>query len=369
MRLVSTRAVAEGSRLAKPIYNDSGQILLYKGGVLTDRVKSRLYELGITFIYINDKRTEGIEIETAVSAETKRKAVKTIKSEFQNIANELKLKKSFSVDQLSKDFAEIVRDILSDLKSNKNTLTLLSDMFVYDSYIFTHSLNVTMYTLALAVDLEFTDKQLMEIGMGSLLHDVGKMAIPVKVLNKPGRLTDEEFKVIQNHPMAGFKILRNAPNISLLSAHCALQHHERLDGTGYPQGLKNDDIHFYAKIIAIADVFDAVTSNRVYRKPMLPHQALELIYSGVGNQFDHSLVEAFRRTVAVYPVGLTVTLSDKRVGIVVKQNKQLSTHPVIRIIEEDGMELQETYDIDLMEQYNVTIVETEATLAASNGAS
>ncbi|GAE27424.1 hypothetical protein JCM9140_3571 [Halalkalibacter wakoensis JCM 9140] len=366
MRLVAVKSVTEGAQLAKPIYNDNGQILLYEGVELTQRSLTRLYELGISFIYIHDERTNGIEIETGVSVETKRKAIKTIKTEFQEIASNLKLKKSFNMDHFNKDFATIVRAILSDIKNNENALTLLSDMFVYDSYIFTHSLNVTVYTLGLAVDLGFTDKQLMEIGMGSLLHDIGKMTIPVEILNKPGRLTDEEFKVIQNHSMAGYNILRHAPNISLLSAHCALQHHERLDGTGYPQGLQKNDIHYYAKIIAIADVFDAVTSNRVYRKPMLPHEALELLYSGVGNQFEQDLVEAFRRTVAVYPVGLTVTLSDDRVGIVVKQNKQLSTHPVVRIIEENGVEITQTYDIDLMKQLNVTIVATEATLAAAS---
>ncbi|MDT8858677.1 HD-GYP domain-containing protein [Alkalihalobacillus sp. MEB130] len=365
MRLVAVRSVTAGAILAKPIYNDNGQILLCEGVELTERSLTRLYELGISFIYIHDKRTNDIEIETGVSLETKRKALKAIKSEFQAISNQVKLKKSLNLDHFEKDFAVIIRAILSDIKNNDNALTLLSDMFVYDSYIFTHSLNVTVYTLGLAVDLGFSDKQLMDIGLGSLLHDVGKMVIPLEILNKPGRLTDEEFQVMQEHSMAGFNILRNIPNLSLLSAHCALQHHERLDGTGYPRGLKHDDIHYYAKMIAIADVFDAVTSHRVYRKPMLPHEGLELLYSGVGNQFDQNLVEAFRRTVAIYPVGLTVTLSDQRVGIVVKQNKQLSTHPVVRIIEENGVELKETYDIDLMKQYNVTIVATEATLAAA----
>ncbi|GAE33233.1 HD-GYP domain-containing protein [Halalkalibacter akibai] len=256
--------------------------------------------------------------------------------------------------------------ILADIKNNKDALAILSDIFVYDSYIFTHSLNVTVYTLGLAVELGFTEKQLMDIGMGALLHDVGKMAIPTEVLNKPGRLTVEEFEIIKSHAKAGYDMLRNAPNISLLSAHCAFQHHERIDGTGYPQGLKGNQIHYYAKLIAIADVFDAVTSNRIYRKPMLPHEGLELLYSGVENQFDQSLVEAFRKTIAVYPAGLKVKLSDGRVGIVVKQNKQLSTHPVVRIIEEHSRELANPYQLDLVEQLNVTIVETETTLAASS---
>lgn len=366
MRLVSTRSVTAGSKLAKPIYNDNGQVLLCRGAELTDRVLDRLHQLGFSFIYIHDERTNDIEVESVVREETKRKAVKTIKVEFQAIAKELKLKKTFNSEHLSKNFSKVIQAILSDIKQNKNALAILSDMFVYDSYIFTHSLNVTVYTLGLAVELGFNEKQLMDIGMGALLHDVGKMAIPVEVLNKPGRLNDEEFQIIQSHAKAGFDMLRNVPNLSLLSAHCAYQHHERLDGTGYPQGLKEKQIHYYAKMIAIADVFDAVTSNRIYRKPMLPHEGLELLYSGVGKQFDQALVEAFRRTIAVYPAGLKVKLSDGRVAIVVKQNKQLSTHPVVRIIEEHDREISPSYDIDLTEQLNVTIVETETTLAASS---
>ncbi|MFC0559430.1 HD-GYP domain-containing protein [Halalkalibacter alkalisediminis] len=366
MRLVSIRSVTAGSKLAKAIYNDNGQVLLFEGAELTNRVLDRLSQLGFTFIYIQDERTDDIEVESVVREETKRQAVKTIKAEFQAIADDIKLKKAFNSDHFSKDFSKVIQAILSDIKKNENALAILSDMFVYDSYIFTHSLNVTVYTLGLAVELGFNDKQLMDIGMGALLHDVGKMAIPVEVLNKPGRLNNEEFRIIQTHARAGFDMLRNAPNLSLLSAHCAYQHHERLDGTGYPQGLKGNQIHYYAKMIAIADVFDAVTSNRIYRKPMLPHEGLELLYSGVGKQFDQALVEAFRRTIAVYPAGIKVKLSDGRMAIVVKQNKQLSTHPVVRIMEENDKEISPSYDVDLMEQLNVTIVETETTLVASS---
>ncbi|TWI60088.1 HD-GYP domain-containing protein [Halalkalibacter nanhaiisediminis] len=365
MRLVATRSLSAGTKLGKPIYNDNGQILLRQGVVLTERVITRLSEMGISFVYIEDARTEGIDVADIVTDETKRMAVKTIKEEFLHIGKEIQLKKVFNGDHLSKDFSKIVQAILSDIKSNEEALALLSDVYVYDNYIFTHSLNVTVYTLGLAVDLGFNEKQLIEIGMGALLHDVGKLSIPAEILNKPGRLTDEEFAIIKTHAKAGFDMLRRSPNISLLTAHCALQHHERLDGTGYPQGLIDENIHIYAKIIGIADVFDAVTSNRVYRKPMLPHEALELLYAGVGTQFDHTLIDAFRRTIAVYPVGLTVTLSDGRIGIVIKQNKELSTHPVVRIISEDGEELESPYDLDLTKQLNVTIVETESTLAES----
>ncbi|WP_088104000.1 HD-GYP domain-containing protein [Halalkalibacter urbisdiaboli] len=364
MRLVATKSVEPGTKLGKPIFNDNGQVLLFEGVELTERVLERLLNLGISFIYIYDERTEDIVVEDVITDETRHKAIKFIKREFQSISNDLKLNMSINCDYLSRNFSEVVKSILSDIKQKEDALALLSDVYVYDNYIFTHSLNVTVYTLALAVEVGFTEKQLMEIGLGALLHDVGKMAIPSEILNKPGRLTREEFDVIKTHPKVGFDMLKNLPNISLVTAHCALQHHERMDGTGYPQGLTNESIHLYAKLIGIADVFDAVTSHRVYRRPMLPHEALELLYSGVNTQFDKRLVEAFSRAVAVYPVGVTVTLNDEREAIVIKQNKQLSSRPVVRVISEKGKKLESSYDINLMQQINITIVEIESTQAA-----
>lgn len=365
MRLVATRSLQVGERLAKAIHNDNGQTLLHKGVHLSKRLIERLIDKGIYYVYVEDERTSDIVINEKISHKTKKHAIKTIKSKFTEIATDVTLKKAINHDRLSVSFSKVVKNILEDINSNEDALALLSDAYIYDSYIFMHSLNVTVYTLGLAVKLGFTDEQLMEIGMGALLHDIGKVAVPPEILNKPGKLSVEEFDVIKTHPKVGFDLLRKVPNISLLSAHCAYQHHERIDGSGYPQGLQNDDIHEYAQIVGIADVFDAVTSHRTYRKPMLPHEALELLYAGVGTQFDLALIETFMKTVAVYPIGLAVALSDGKTGIVVKQNEQLSTHPVVRVISEDGKELSEPYDFDLQDHYNVTIVETEATLTNS----
>ena len=122
------------------------------------------------------------------------------------------------------------------------------------------------------------------------------------------------------HPEEGFKLLRKTQAVPLLVAHCAFQHHERLDGKAIQEGFKESKIHDYAKIITVADVFDAVTSNRIYRAAMLPHEGLELLYSGVEKQFDTNIVKAFHKAVAIYPVGITVELNDEQKGVVVKQN-------------------------------------------------
>ncbi|MCD8502075.1 MAG: HD-GYP domain-containing protein [Bacillaceae bacterium] len=359
MRLVMTRLLNENDKLSKPVFHESGAVLIHAGVPLTKRMINRLIELGISYVYIDDSRTRDVVIHNSISDETRRKAYNTLKKEFVSIAEINTENKVIDTLRLSKQFNKVVQGILKDIKKNEDVISILSDVFYYDTYIFNHSLNVTIYTVGLGMELGFTQKQLLEIGLGALLHDVGKMMIPKHILNKKGGLTKEEFEQIKDHSKAGFDILRSAPNISLLTAHCAFQHHERMNGSGYPQGLTSRDIHLYAKIIAIADVFDAITSNRVYRDAMLPHEGLEILYTGVDELFDKKLVELFSRTVAIYPVGVTVYLSDSRKGVVVKQNKNFATRPVVRIIGHNK-ECVTPYEVDLMKEVNVTIVECEA---------
>lgn len=364
MRLVTTKSLTENDTLSKPVFHESGTVLIHAGVSLTKRMIDRLQELGISYVYIEDAVTHDIEVRNSISDETRIKAFETIKNEFLAIEEFSNNKQMFNTLKISKTFGNVIEKILSDIKNNDDIISILSDVFYYDTYIFTHSLNVTIYTIGLGVELGFTQKQLLDIGLGAILHDVGKMVVPKHILNKKGGLTKEEFDIVKDHSRAGFDILRNAPNISLVSAHCAFQHHERLNGTGYPQGLKADEIHLYAKLIAIADVFDAITSNRVYRDAMLPHEGLEILYTGVDSLFDKELVELFSRTVAIYPVGVTVYLSDGRKGVVLRQNKGFSMRPIIRIIAHN-QECVMPYEVDLMKETNVTIIECEARVTSN----
>lgn len=361
MRLVTVKSLKENIKLAKPVYNEKGNVLISEGISLTERMINRLIELGVTFVYIEDDSVEDIDFESPISQETRAKAMGAMDEAFKAVQNDKDLTKAFVFDKLGQKFSSVVRDLLSDIKNHPQAISLLSDVYSYDNYIFTHSLNVTIYTLALSLKLNLPQKNIEEIGLGAMLHDVGKMMVPLDILLKPGRLTDSEFVVIKQHAEDGFNILRRVPNIPLVAAHCAYQHHERLDGSGYPRGLEGDKIHYYSKIIGITDVYDAVTTNRVYRAAMLPHEGLEILYAGSGTQFDKDLVEAFRRSVAVYPVGLTCYLSDGRKGIVVRQNEGLSERPIIRVTEENN-EVCKPYEIDLKEELSVVITETDTTL-------
>ncbi|WP_017756318.1 HD-GYP domain-containing protein [Calidifontibacillus oryziterrae] len=362
MRLISTNYLQENMTLGKSIFNEKWQVLISEGVPLTKRMIDRLIDLGITYVYIEDPQTDDIEIHEPISERSRREAIETIQETFDIVKDERRLAKTFVFDRLAKKFSIVVRDILSQVKSHKDVISLLADVCAYDNYIFTHSLNVTIYSLALGMELNLSYRQLEELGMGAMLHDVGKRVVPSEILSKPGKLTNDEFDVIKKHAEDGFSLLRHVPNIPLTAAHCAYQHHERLDGSGYPRGLAGADIHYYSRILAIADVYDAVTSNRVYRKAMLPQEGLEILYAGAGTKFEIHMVEAFRRAIAAYPVGLTVRLSDGRRGVVIRQNPGLSDRPVIRIFDHDGKIIEATYELDLKDELAVVIVETDTSL-------
>ncbi|MBS4190672.1 HD-GYP domain-containing protein [Bacillus sp. FJAT-49705] len=355
MRLVTTASVEAGSFLAKAIYNEKGQILLNEGMVLKEVIIQRLQELGISYIYIKDSQSEDIICEGTLSDSLRREAIQTIFTTFHNIQKEQKLSSSFVVEKTSKRFSQLIRSLLEEIKSKNELLILLSDAFTYDNYIFTHSLNVTLYTLAIGMELKLSPKELEILGLGAIFHDIGKLKVPLDVLLKPNQLTADEYEAIKKHAEEGFEILRKVQTIPLLVAHCAYQHHERINGTGYPRGIMGSEIHYFGKIIAVADVFDAVTSNRVYRRAMLPHEGLEILYAGSGTLFDQRIVEAFRLAVAIYPVGITVELNDGRKGIVSGQNTGYGDRPIIRIIEQNG-ERVIPYEVDLKKELNLMIL-------------
>ncbi|MBU9712992.1 HD-GYP domain-containing protein [Evansella tamaricis] len=368
MKLRSVQSLQVKDVLAKAIYNEQGQVLLNHGVSLSEGMIKRLKQKGISFVYIDDSDTSDIYVDDVVKDSTRQESIKTIRENFETISKLNNMGKSIDVDKLSPSFSKVVKNILTDIQGHKQAVSMLSDVFCYDSYIFHHSLNVTVYSLAFGKKYGLNEKQLHELGMGAILHDVGKIAVPVEVLNKQGKLTEEEFKLIQEHSTIGFDLLRRSSTISLLTAHCAYQHHERMDGSGYPRGLKGKDIHLYAKLIGIADVFDAVTGNRVYRKARLPHEALEILYAGANTLFDKGMVETFAKTVALYPIGLEVTLSDGKVGIVSKHNGEMTARPVVRVLKEDGEKVQ-PYEINLMEKLDVTIVACEISLSQNVEAS
>lgn len=363
MRLVSIVNCEPGMLLGKSIYHENGKLLLGEGFELTNRVISRLKEQGLPYVYVRDAATDDITIEDDIPLEVRRESIALIQSSFEKIQSGHIKQNSSLQGKIIHDFKKVVDLLLTELKGSKTLMNLLSNIQVKDNYVYSHSLNVALYTLAVAIKRGFNDKQLFEIGLGCLLHDIGKMMIPPEVLHKPGRLTDDEFNVIKKHTEFGFDLLRKQYEVPLVSAHCAFQHHEKWNGKGYPRGLKGEEIHLYARTMAVGDVFDAMTTHRVYRRAMLPHEAMEIIYADTNTHFEQEVVELFRKTIAIYPVGVTVKLNTGETAVVISNNEHSPSRPVLRIIKDQSdQDLKSYYELDLIKNLNVMISEYDAIL-------
>lgn len=359
MRLISINVLRAGMVVGRTIWNEAGHPLLQKGVVVTDGILSRLKQLNIRYVYIEDKISYGIEIEETIEPAVRHKIVNKITESFQSVKKVKAGQASFVLEQQSKDIGNLVEDLLNSILNSEEILTVLTDAYLYDEYLYQHSFQVTLYSLAIAKEMGYSYEDLRLIGIGALLHDVGKLLVPAEILLKPTRLTNEEYEIMKQHTRYGFDLLRNLHSVSLLVAHCAFQHHERLDGSGYPRGIVDGEIHPFAKIIGVADVFDAITSNRVYREKLLPSQGMAIIEAGSGTIYSPVVVEALRRSVVHYPNGTILLLSDGHRGVVSKQNPEQPQSPKIRIFEEDDEILPATYEINLTDFPDILIDKVE----------
>lgn len=225
-----------------------------------------------------------------------------------------------------------VNECVQSILRNADALSWMSKMRNEDEYTAEHCLNVCILAISFGRHLGYEEEALQHIGLCGLLHDVGKMKIPVDILNKPGRLTDKEFKMIKAHTVHGRNLLMTAPGSYHGVVDVAYSHHERLDGTGYPRGLKAAGISEFSRIIAIADAYDAMTAKRVYEEARPSTDALKEIFDNRGTQFDERLAEQFLEMVGLYPPGSIVEMSNGCVGIVLTTNQRYRQLPKVLVV-------------------------------------
>ncbi|QDP41902.1 HD-GYP domain-containing protein [Radiobacillus deserti] len=365
MRIISIEKVQSGIKLGRAIYNERGKVLLSEGTELTERMIKKLKKFHITSVYIEDDFSEGIEIVEAIPVEFRMEAIGTINQGLMDIADlnvsKPNLQGMMKSARAIRTFQKVFRDIADELSTNRAAINLLATTKIQESFVYGHSLNVAIYSCQLALANGLPIKEIEDIGLGSMLHDIGKLFVPKEILNKPIPLTDDEWKQMKNHCEQGYNIIRKIHEIPIPVAHCALQHHERVDGTGYPRGLMDGDIHRYAKIISVANGFDAVTQARAYRPAILPHEGIGWLEEHAGTRFDAYQVNLFKDCIAIYPQGLTVKLSDGRVGIVASYSVKKLT---LRIVQDEYQQPVEPYEITLNLQHDrdLYIIETDVLL-------
>lgn len=244
----------------------------------------------------------------------------------------------------------VVNRMIDSIFRNPEALTSLARLKGYDEYTFVHSINVCILCLALGRQLRFTQEELQGIGIGALLHDAGKMKLPPQILNKPGKVTEAEYKEIKKHPLLTLEVLEKAGKIPDASLQMAIQHHERYNGKGYPFGLMAHQISQFGQIAAIADVYDAITSDRCYQRGVPPHEGIKRIYEWSQSDFNPILVERFIQLMGIYPAGTVVQLNSNEVGIVYAVNREKILKPQVLLLFKDARDCYaEPRLIDLME--------------------
>jgi putative nucleotidyltransferase with HDIG domain len=210
-------------------------------------------------------------------------------------------------------------------------LISLARLKTADDYTYMHSVAVCAMMVALARQLGLDEEQTRLAGLAGLMHDLGKAAMPMDVLNKPGKLTDVEFSVIKTHPVEGYRLLKAGKDVDEVVLDVCLHHHEKTDGSGYPKGLKADEISLFAKMGAVCDVYDAITSNRPYKSGWDPAESLRKMAEWANGHFDGKVFQAFVKSLGIYPIGSLVKLSSGRLGVVVDQTSKSLTTPCVKV--------------------------------------
>lgn len=303
---------------------NSDRVLLFKNTVLDSvmifnlKERYRVEEVWIKSVVKSDDAKAEIDVHESLS---------TLKDVFGSDENE---PISELTQEASHQIDAVADQLVASLYSDDNILLKMHQLQAYDDYTYKHCLRVAMMAVTIGNKLNLDKKMMRELCEAALLHDIGKRTIDVNIIRKPDKLTNNEFDEIKKHPANGYYLLRKNGNYSLEVMNAVLMHQEKYDGSGYPLKLKGDDISYLARIITVADVYDALTSKRPYRQPWSVAEAEEFMMGGSGTHFDYDIVVAFLAAFAPYPVGDKVELSDGRIATVVSNNTNV-LRPVIKI--------------------------------------
>jgi len=366
MRLVSLSNLQEDARLARDIVSGrDGAPLLRAGVALSARFIEHLGKAGIQAVWVEDELGRGIDPVPVISPQTRGLATRALSTLHEEAKRALAAGRGLD-PEATDDLPDVVDAVLQEIEEHDGKTVVLADLCGASAYAAQHSIDMTALGLLIGRRLivehgwldyrgerqdDRHEERLFRLGMGLLLADIGKLAIPESILNKPGKLTEEEWEVVKSHPKAGVKLVRDTGAWCPLVQGCVLRHHERWNGTGYPEGKVASEVHEMARIAAVADVFDAITSERSFAPAKPAHLGVQTILAGGGTQFDPVICEVFASRVAPFPTGVEVELTDGRRAIVVSVPELEMDRPVLRVISGPGA----PFDVSLQSDQSIQI--------------
>jgi HD-GYP domain-containing protein (c-di-GMP phosphodiesterase class II) len=346
----------------------------------SDKTIEKIVDHGIRHVYIDTEK--GLDVN---DAPTKQEVDREIKKELDKIAEpkytsgkQVSLEKEIvKAREIKKEAKKTVHDIMEDVRigkpvktekvekvvdkmidsifRNQDALISLGRIKKTDEYTFMHSMSVCVLMLSFGKNLGFNPKELKEVGVGAMLHDIGKTKVPLDILNSTSSFNDSQYEIMKKHVVYSKDILEETEGISELSIILASQHHERIDGRGYPDGLKGDEISLYGQAVAIVDVYDAMTSTRCYQSKTEPTEVLKKLYEW-SNGYNADLVQQFIRCVGIYPVGSLVRLENGLLGIVIDKDNENLLQPIVRIVYDTKKARQVVpYNLDLSHRDEINV--------------
>jgi HD-GYP domain-containing protein (c-di-GMP phosphodiesterase class II) len=356
------------------VFNDAG-VLLYSANTLINGYHQIeiLRRQGVFSVYINAQKgidaEKGCEIDDspgpdqeinddihAYSTEQFKKAATLYKRTVKIVKDTMQAARTgrmFSISSLE----QVVEDMVEGILADPDIHLALCHLKSYSSRIYVHSVNVAVIGAGLASAMSYKKERIIEAGVGILLHDIGKVRIPEKLLTKGGMYTHQELEYIRKHPLFGIEIVdRKGFNVPEIARTIIVQHHERWNGGGFPNGLKGNKIDELAIICAIADMYDNLTTGDLYRRACLPQEALALIFQGSDEEYPRKIVEIFTKLLGIYPVGSFVKLETGEMGLVTRINRQTLLFPqVLVLFDSNGLKIEKPYLRDLLETLKTQI--------------
>ncbi len=350
---LSVNKLKPGMEVAKSIYNKNGHILISKGTKLKASYIQRLKELGVESIYITPDELPKVSVPESISQETRIETVQKVNK----VMEDVKIKGKID-NQLIK---EQVNNIITEILSSGEQIIHLSDIRNYDNYIFYHSVNVAILSLLIALEMGYNEMELKKIATGALLHDIGLVLVDDQIAKNRENLSESEHQRYKKHTEYGYRILTENDEINIKARHIAYQHHEKLDGTGFPRQLEGDEILDYAQLVAVANIYDALTSDANNSEKLLPNQALEVLESLSGSKLNSDYITALKKHVAVYPIASPVLLNNGETALVVDVEKDNLREPIVKIIrDQDGNRVKNGEEINLAQTEGLEIKEVKS---------